>query len=102
MSDKKLDDLCWKIIRFVDGKGKIINRGGNPFSSYLEMNYKKGRLELYFRVQCSPYSNGSSTVIVKHNKKTVLKATGNFMSSVFNMTSTIYKKETNWEKLLPS
>ncbi len=100
---KHIHDLAWRCIKFVDSNpqgSKILDRGGNPFSSYLRMSYESKDMFIEFRVQNSPYSNGSSYVLVKFKDKKVFEAKGSFIATIGNMTADIYTPG-SWEKRIP-
>lgn len=100
---KHIHDLAWRCIKFVDSNppsSKILDRGSNPFSSYLRMSYKGKDMFIEFRVQSSPYSNGSSHVLVKFKGKRVFEAKGNFIATIGNMVADIYVPG-DWEKKIP-
>ena len=103
VNQNKLNNLTWRCIKFLDGNppgSKILDRGGNPFASWLRMSYKDKTLLIKFRVQNSPYSNGSSYVLVKIGNKKVFEAKGNFIARTYNMKANIYIPG-KWENRIP-
>ena len=97
---KHLNDLVNNCIAFADRKGKTIDKTSNPFSKHLSKEYKGEDLEIFFRVQASPYSNGSACVKVTHQGSPVFEAESNFMAYAFNTTAKTYIKG-DWEDKIP-
>ena len=103
VSQQKTDDLSWRCIKFLDGNppgSKILDSGGTPFSSWLRMNHRDKDLYIEFQVQNSPYSNGSSYVLVKVKTKKVFEAKGNFITRTGNMKVHVYIPG-KWENRIP-
>lgn len=96
-SEKHLTELVNRCMVFADRRGKVLEKGSNPFSSWLKMRYSKKGLLITFHAQCSPHSNGSCRVEVEENGKTVLEASGNFMTAAFNVAAKTYVPG-DWEK----
>ncbi len=97
---KMFDAFIWNMIVTVDRSGKVLNKGGNPFSSWLEMTKTVEGLTIHFRVQNSPHSNGSAWIKVTEANKTLLEASGNFTVAAYNMKATTYTPG-DWEKKIP-
>ena len=95
-----LDELVNRCLIFADRNGKVLDRGSHPFSTWLSMEYESKELSIEFRVQSSPYSNGSSHVKVSQDGKTVLEAEGSFTVSAYNMEAKAYIPS-DWEKRIP-
>jgi len=97
---KNLNDLVNRCIIFTDRNGVVLDKGSHPFSSWLSMEYKSEDLSISFRVQNSPYSNGSSHIKVFYNEETVLDVEGNFITLAFNIKTKKYAPS-DWEKRIP-
>lgn len=90
------EELAWDIIKFIDRNGKIVDRGSNPYNSWLHMKYKIGNTEGEFKVQQSPYSNGSAILEVKDSDKLVFKIIGNLGSALYNSKTEVFEHG-DWE-----
>ena len=93
-----LDELVNRCMIFAYRNGKVLDRGS--LSTWLSVEYKSKELSIEFRVQSSPYSNGSSYVKVSQDGKTVLEASGSFTVSAYNMEAKAYIAG-DWEKRIP-
>lgn len=96
-----LKDLVNRCILFTDRKGVLVGKGSHPFGSWLSMTYNDKSISISFRVQHSPYSNGSSYVKVDCNGETVLEAEGSFITFAFDIQSKKYVSG-DWEKRIPT
>ncbi|MDO8571742.1 MAG: hypothetical protein Q7R79_03610 [bacterium] len=97
---RAFDELIMNMIITVDRSGEVLGKGGNPFSSWLEMTKTIEGLTIHFRVQNSPHSNGSAWIKVTETDKTLLEASGNFTVACYNMKATTYTPG-DWEKKIP-
>lgn len=77
-----LADCC---MIFADRKGKVIAKTSNPFSSNLNMSYRRKALSIAFDVMTSPFGNGSFSLTVRTKKNVVFKATGSYNAGPYDI-----------------
>jgi len=84
--------LASEAIAFLDQHShKVLDRGGHPFSQWLEMRDTIQGLDIWFRVQQSGYSNGSSAVKVRHHGELVLFAVGDGFYAPSSMVVSVFR-----------
>lgn len=96
---KRLNKLLTDCIVYTDRKGKTIDEGSNPFSSWIEKIFEGDSLKIAFWVQTSPYSNGSCDIKVWYKKNLVLDASGNYLVIPFNCAIKVYAAG-EWENII--
>jgi hypothetical protein len=97
---RHVEDLMNRCMIFTDRKGKVLDKGSHPFSSWLKMKYAKDSFTIVFSAQQSPYSNGSCSVRVKRGRKVLLDASGNYMAGPFGVKAKTYIPG-SWEEKIP-
>ena len=95
-----LDELVNNCLIFTDRNGRVLDKAGSPVSARLEMEYSQDDIYIHFRVQQSPYGNGSLSLKVKVEDVVVLQATGNYIGRPCGIVAKTYKPG-SWEKLIP-
>ena len=94
--DQNINYLVNKIIVFTDRRGEVLDKGSNPMTAWLNMQFEKDDLFVKMSVNSAAQGNGSSFVEVLQNGKVVLEARGSYTSEAYNVKAEIYKPG-DWE-----
>ncbi|MBU0470967.1 MAG: hypothetical protein KKA62_06075 [Nanoarchaeota archaeon] len=97
MEKEYLETLVNNCLVFTDRNGIVLSQGSSPFFSFLEKEYKTDKLQIYFLIQQSDYTNGSLDLRVTSNEKLVFKATGDYVDKPSTIKIEKYKPG-KWER----
>ncbi len=68
--------LAADLAQKIDKTGKVLHKDSSPVHALLEMELVVGKTKASLRATSSPFSNGSTHVIVKEGRKVLFEATG--------------------------
>ena len=94
---KPRKDFAKTCLLFVDRNGTVLDKGSNPYSSFLRMDYKEPGLSMHIHCTQSPYGNGYCLVKATVNKKLVFEAEGGYIGGPYDLKIKTYVPGA-WEK----
>lgn len=95
---KDTKEFIWKVIRYIDSKGKITNSRNDLYECGVSVIHKEKDYTGRFSVMSFPFSNGSSWAQIKKGNKIVFEADGKFTAAPWNVELKAYVKG-DWEDI---